>query len=85
MDQSDTDPFDDGPPIKIARDEQPALLAVILGFVDACSAHPVLVVGFFALLLGLVATLWAEMLRLRPGPLRSPGRHAPEGPARTRS
>ena len=31
MDQSDTDPFDDGPPIKIERDEQPALLAMILG------------------------------------------------------
>ena len=33
MDQSDTDPFDDGAPIRIERDEQPALLAMILGSV----------------------------------------------------
>lgn len=33
MDQSDTDPFDGGPPIRIEPDEQPALLAIILGSV----------------------------------------------------
>lgn len=57
---------------------------LMLGFVEACSAHPVLVVGFFGLMLGLVAALWAEMLRLRFDPLRRSGRGDTEGPARSR-
>lgn len=57
---------------------------LMLGFVEACSAHPVLVVGFFGLMLGLVAALWAEMLRLRFDPLRRSGRGDAEGPARSR-
>lgn len=57
---------------------------LMLGFVDACSAHPALVVGFFGLMLGLVVALWAEMLQSRSDPLRRSGGGDPEGPARSR-
>ncbi len=57
---------------------------LMLGFVEACSAHPVLVVGFFCLMLGLVLALWAEMLQERPDPLRTDGRRGTEDPVRSR-
>lgn len=57
---------------------------LMLGFVDACSAHPVLVVGFFGLMLSLVLALWAEMLQERPDPRRPTGRQPTEDPARSR-
>ena len=44
---------------------------LMLGFADACSGHPVLVVGFFGLMLGLIVALWVEMLQVRSGPIRT--------------
>lgn len=40
---------------------------LMLGFVNACSGHPLLTAGFFGLLLGLVVLLWVEMLAGGPG------------------
>ena len=36
-----------------------------LGFVNVCSAHPLVSMGFLALMLALVCTLWVQLLELR--------------------
>lgn len=53
-----------------------AIGRLLVGFVDSCSAHPVLVVGFFGLMLGLVLAFWAEMLQLRLDRIGWPGRRS---------
>lgn len=53
---------------------------LLVGFVDACSAHPVLVAGFFGLMLALVLAFWAEMLDLRLDRSGRPGRRSGREP-----
>ncbi len=42
-----------------------------LGFVNICSAHPLLSVAFLALMLMLVCTLWVQLLEIRRSTARS--------------
>ena len=41
------------------------------GFVNTCLNDPVLVFGFFAVMLMLVGALWVELLNVRPSVTRS--------------
>ncbi len=51
-----------------------------LGFLNTCSDHPMLTVGFLALMLALACTLWVQTLELRLDAVRT----LPERPIRLR-
>ena len=38
---------------------------LLLGFLNACSDHPVLLIGFLALMLVLACTMWVQTMELR--------------------
>ena len=45
---------------------------LLLGFLNTCSGHPVLTIGFLAVMLVLACTMWVQMLEIRLDALRSP-------------
>ena len=51
-----------------------------LGFLNTCSDHPMLTVGFLALMLALACTMWVQVLELRLQAVRT----LPERPIQMR-
>ena len=57
-----------------------AMGRITLDFLNTCSDHPMLTVGFLALMLALACTLWVQILELRYDAVRT----LPDRPIRLR-